>query len=308
MKRLPALFALLLSATALAQTAKPAPSPAAAKAEPPEKEVVIKTTAVAQGISMLEGEGGNIGVSAGEDGVLIIDDQYAPLSVKIKAAIAQLSPKPVRFVVNTHFHGDHTGGNENFGNDGAVIVAHDNVRERLKVASVNGFGESVPASPPKALPIVTYANDLRLHLNGDELRVLHVRNAHTDGDSIVLFEKANVIHGGDTLFFNGYPFIDTSSGGNVNGMIDAEAKILELANDATRIIPGHGLLGGKPEVRELREMLILVRDRVKKLIAKKKSLNDVIDAKVTADLDAKWGHGFLKPEFFVTTVYRSLAK
>lgn len=286
-----------------------AAAPAAPAAPPPkDKEKVLKVTAVGRGVSMIEGDGGNIGVFASDEGVLIIDDQFAPLAPKLKAAIARLSPKPVRLVVNTHWHPDHTGGNESFAIDGAAIIAHERARNRLATAQVNRRGETVPPVPAKALPVITFDSDLRLHLGGEEIRVRHVPHAHTDGDSIVLFEKANVIHAGDTLFFNGYPFIDTGTGGDVGGMIGASQFILEQSDDFTRIIPGHGPLGGKAQVLEFHDMLVRVRDRVAKLIAQKRTLNEVLDAKVTAEEDAKWGHGDIAAEIFATSVFRSLVR
>ena len=199
---------------------------------------------------MLTGSGGNLGLSVGKSGTYLIDDQYAPLSDKILAAIKAITPDPVRFVVNTHWHGDHTGGNENLGKAGALLVAHENVRRRMSTRAVHRglrTGRS-PPSPEDALPVVTFTDAITFHWNGDEIRVYHVPPAHTDGDSIVHFVKADVVHMGDLFFNGGYPFIDTSSGGRVDGVIEAADRVLAGIGEKTRIIPGHGPLGdaGRP--------------------------------------------------------------
>lgn len=270
-------------------------------------KVEIKTEPLASGVYMLTGAGGNIGLSVGSDGAFIIDDQYAPLTDKIAAAIKAVSDKPVRFVVNTHWHGDHTGGNENFGKAGAVIVAHDNVRRRMSAGQVIEFFKStVPPAPPPALPVVTFADSVTLHLNGDTVRVVHVAPAHTDGDAIVHFTKANVVHMGD-LYFNGlYPFIDASSQGSVDGVVAAADKALAMVNDQTRIIPGHGPAGNRGSLEEFRDMLATVRDRVRAMKKDGKSLADIQAAQPTKEFDAKWGGGFLKPDQFVAIVHATL--
>jgi glyoxylase-like metal-dependent hydrolase (beta-lactamase superfamily II) len=270
-------------------------------------KVEVTSTKLGEGVYVLFGAGGNIGVSSGSDGVVLIDDQYAPLSRKIRAAVALISDKPIRFVLNTHWHGDHSGGNENLAGSGALIVAHENVRKRMSVEQfLEAFGQKVPASPALALPVVTYAESVSLNLNGDELQAFHVPPAHTDGDSIVHFRKANVIHMGDT-FFNGlYPFIDASTGGSLEGMIGAADKVLGLANDSTQIIPGHGPMAKKADLKAFRDMLASVRDKVKPLVAAGKTLAEVQAAKPTLAFDATWGGGFLKPEQFVAVAYASL--
>jgi glyoxylase-like metal-dependent hydrolase (beta-lactamase superfamily II) len=256
---------------------------------------------------MLVGSGGNLGLSSGPDGVFLIDDQYAPLTERIVAAIRSVSDGPIRFVLNTHWHGDHTGGNENFGKAGALLVAHDNVRARMSVdqfmARVN---RTVPASPAGALPVVTFTQAVTFHLNGDELHAFHVPHAHTDGDAIIRFRRANVIHMGDTFFNGNYPFIDLSSGGNVNGVITAADTALALADDATRIIPGHGRLATKSDLRAYRDVLVAVRDRVRGGIAAGQSLDQIKAAGLTKEWDDVWGRGFIRPEQFVEAVYRSL--
>jgi cyclase len=255
-------------------------------------KVEIKTEKLADGLHVLFGAGGNIGVSSGPDGVLVIDDDYAPLTDKILAAIKAISPQPVRFVLNTHWHGDHTGGNENLGKAGSVIVAHDNVRRRLSTEQfVAAFNLKVPASPQAALPVITYPQELTFHLNGDELHAVHVTPAHTDGDSFVHFRKARALHMGDTFFNGMYPFIDLSSGGSVDGMIAAADIGLKMADDCTRIIPGHGPVGDVAALRAFGNVLVTVRDRVQKLKSAGRTLEEVIATNPTADLDPMWGKG-----------------
>lgn len=273
--------------------------------------VQIRSQKLTDHVYVLFGSGGNIGVSVGDDGGFVIDDQFAPLSEKIKAAIAQLDPKPVRFVVNTHWHGDHTGGNENMSQGGAVIVAQDNVRKRMSVEQAlerGGQTTRVPASPHAALPVLTFAEDVTFHVNGDSLRVIHVAAAHTDGDAIIHFTKANVIHTGDTFFNGRYPFIDLSSGGSIDGIVAAADKALSLANESTQIVPGHGAVGTKADLQEYRSVVSTIRDRIAKMVAARKTLAEVAAAKPTAEFDAKWGKGFITPDMMVDQVYTSLKK
>ena len=272
-------------------------------------KVQIQTIPLRDGVAMLMGSGGNLGVSFGEDGVFLIDDQFAPLTEKIMAAIAELSDKPVRFVINTHWHFDHVGGNENFGKAGAVIVAHENVRKRMSVEQVlKAFNTTIPASPKVALPVITFTRDLSFHLNGDEMHVFHVNNAHTDGDAVIQFRKANVVHTGDLYFAGIYPFIDVESKGSINGMIDAITNLLPLLDANTKVIPGHGPLANKAELTTYLEMLTTVRDRIRDLIQEGNTQEEVVAAKPTADLDETWGKGFLSPEQFVGIVYLDLSQ
>ena len=272
------------------------------------EEVQIQTTEIADGIYMLAGRGGNIGVSAGPDGVFLIDDQFAPLTEKIKAAIAEVSDQPIRFLVNTHWHFDHTGGNENMGKAGVVIVAHDNVRERMSTGGlIEFFDNQIPPAPGAALPVITFEDSVTFHLNGDEIHVFHVPPAHTDGDSVIHFKKANVVHMGDLYFNSLYPFIDNSSGASVDGVIAAAKKVHAMVDDETGIIPGHGAPSNRAELAEYIEMLEGVRAKVGELVEAGKTLEETQAAKPTAAWDEKWGKTFLSGEQFTSIVYKNLA-
>lgn len=271
--------------------------------------VEVKAIPVTEGIYMLMGEGGNIGVSIGEDGTFAIDDQYAQMSTKITAAIKQLSGQSPKFLFNTHWHGDHAGGNENFGKQGAIIVAHENVRESLKVEkSIKLFNMHKPPSPKEALPVVTFQREMSLHLNGDDIHLVHVANAHTDGDAIVHFTQANVIHAGDTFFNGFYPFIDVDSGGGIAGMIAACNTVLGLADKQTKIMPGHGPLASKADLVAFRDMLVVAEKNIQALIAAGKNEAEVIAAKPLAELDKEWGDGFIPTDVWVKIVYSGMVK
>jgi glyoxylase-like metal-dependent hydrolase (beta-lactamase superfamily II) len=269
-------------------------------------KVEVRVEKLAPGVAVLFGAGGNIGLSYGQDGNVIIDDQFAPLTERINAAIRTIDPDPVRFVINTHWHFDHTGGNENFGRAGAVIIAHDNVRQRMSTDQVMAaINEKVSASPGVALPVVTFGDGVTLHLNGDTLHVVHVANAHTDGDSIVHWQKANVLHMGDTFFHReSFPFIDLDSGGSIDGVIAAAEKGLQASNDQTRIIPGHGPVATRAELAAYRAMLVDIRAKVAAGIAAKRTLAQIQASKPAA----RYGmpDGFIKPDRFVEFVYNSL--
>ena len=271
-------------------------------------DVRIQRVDLGSGLYMLIGRGGNIGVSTGPDGVFVIDDQYAPLTAKIKAAIAEVDTQPIRFVINTHWHGDHTGGNENLAGQGALILAHDNARRRLESGQlIEAIGRQVPPAPAAALPVVTFDSTVTLHLNGQTIHAFHVDPAHTDGDAIVRFEPANVIHTGDVYVAGMYPFIDISSGGDLNGIVAAADRVLALSNAETKIVPGHGPLSNRADLAAWREMLVDVRRRVRKAIAAGDSLDAIIAARPTRNWDARYGAGFMSPDRFVTLVHQSLA-
>jgi len=267
--------------------------------------VQIEPEKVADGIYMLTGRGGNLGLSVGEDGAFLIDDQFAPLADKILAAVKELTPEPVRFLVNTHWHGDHTGGNENMGQAGAYIVAQENVRKRL-AEGTNAPGRETPPAPEGALPIVTFNDAISFYWNGEEIRVFFVGPAHTDGDAVIHFSRADVFHMGDTFFNGNYPFVDVSSGGRLEGIIAAADRVLKVASEKTHIIPGHGPLATKGDLQAYRDMLVKVRDRLAALKAEGKTVEEVVAAKPTADLDEKWGGGFMNPERFVSLAYESM--
>jgi len=270
-------------------------------------KVEIKTIPVSGGVSMLMGAGGNIGVLVGEDGAILIDDQYAPLSEKILAAVAALSDKPVSTVINTHWHGDHTGGNEALAEKGVIVVAHDNVRTRMSTRQFQAaFNREVLPSPSGALPVVTFSDTLTLHIGDETLHAFRVGPAHTDGDVIVHFAAANALHMGDTYFAGTFPYVDISSGGNLAGMIGAVNQALEKADDDTKIIPGHGALSNKSELKAYRDMLVTVLDRVTALVGEGKSLDDVVAAKPLADLEAQWGGGFINAERLIGFAYEAV--
>jgi glyoxylase-like metal-dependent hydrolase (beta-lactamase superfamily II) len=273
-------------------------------------KVVLRPEKVAEGVWMLTGAGGNIGVCAGTDGVFQVDAQYGPLVPRIRAIVDSLSGgRPVRFVLNTHYHGDHVDGDSAMAAAGAIIVAHGNVRRRMSVEQHNtAFDVTIPPAPAQALPVVTFEDSLDFHLAGQEIHVFHVPPAHTDGDAVVRMLPADVVHMGD-LFFNGtYPVIDVSAGGSIGGMIRAVDRILPLIGSGTRVIPGHGPLGDRAALLRYRAMLVTVRDRVTPLVRQGRTLEQIQNLKVTADLDSTWGGGFMKPDRFLKVVYQDLSR
>ena len=268
-------------------------------------DVEITTTKVTDGIYMLRGAGGNIGLSTGDDGAFVIDDQFAPLSKKIMKAIKKTTDDDVAFVLNTHFHGDHTGGNEAFGKAGAHIVAHDNVRKRLKEGSNRG-GRTTPPAPDDALPVITFAKSMTFHWNDRTIHIWHPGHAHTDGDAIVFFKDLNVVHMGDVFFNGGYPFIDVNGGGDLAGYIATHEKVLTKIDDETKIMPGHGALASKADLQKTVDML---KDATALVQAQIDAGLDE-DATVAADPLAKynddWGQGFINGERMVRTIYGEL--
>ena len=269
--------------------------------------VKIRPVPIRDGLHMLMGRGGNIGLSVGEDGTFLVDDQYAPLTDKILASIETITDDPVRFLVNTHLHGDHTGGNENFGKLGAIVVAHDNVRRRMSVEQFRSMvrNDSVPASPPGALPKITFSDEVTFYWNHDEINVFHVDNAHTDSDSIIHFRTADVFHMGDTFFNGMFPFIDVDLGGHVNGIIATAEEVLARATSDSKIIPGHGELASPGDLRAYRNMLIDVRDLVQTMVNDSKSVDAVIATDPAGAYERDGWPG--NKDRFVRGVYFSLA-
>jgi len=283
--------------------------PAAAPPLPDFSKVEIKTTNLGDNIYMLEGQGGNITVAVAKDGIIMVDGQYAPLHDKIKAAVEAISNKPIKYLINTHFHGDHTGGNEAFAKDGATIVSQVNVKNRLAAGTSNGLtGAKTPPAPPAALPSDTYTSFSKIRLEGRVADLKHIANAHTDGDTYVWFKTANVLSTGDTFTNGRYPNIDFANGGNIKGMIAATDAYLKQVNARTKIVPGHGPLADRVALIEYRTMLITARDRMAKLVKEGKSEDDVVAAKPFADLDAKWAPTELASNNFIRVVYHSLEK
>jgi len=273
----------------------------------PSPEVNITAVPVAEQVYMLSGKGGNIGLFTGNDGTFLIDDQYAPLTEKIIASIKSVGGDFPKFLINTHYHSDHTGGNENIGKGGTLIFSHHNVRERLSAGTfIAAFNMKMEALSREGLPVVTFSEDIRFHLNGDTIHVIHVPGAHTDGDSIIHFKTANVIHTGD-LFFNGfYPFIDVDHGGSLKGMIMAVDKVLALADDNTKIIPGHGPLGDRAQLAHYRQMLGKTDERLSKLKAEGKTVKEAIALNPLVDLDATWGNGIFKSDRWIEIIYSGI--
>jgi cyclase len=269
--------------------------------------VTVKATALRGGVYVLTGSGGNIGLSVGDDAAFVVDDQFAPLTPKILAAIATVTSKPVRFVVNTHWHFDHVGGNENMGKAGALLVAHDNVRKRMSTEQfMEFFKRTEPPAVPGALPVVTFNDSATFHLNGDDIVAFHVPPAHTDGDVIVHFTKANVVHMGDVFVTNRFPFVDLSSGGNANGFVTAADRVLAICNSETRVIPGHGTVSNCTDLRAYRDMIATIRDRVRAAMREGKSLDAIKAAKLAADFEARTRGGTnVNADQFVEFVYRS---
>lgn len=269
-------------------------------------KVEIKATKVGGSVYMLEGAGGNIGVSVGPDGILIVDDQYAPLADKIKAALKTLGEGKLKFILNTHWHGDHTGGNATFGPD-APIIAHDNVRKRLATEQKSEFWKrTTPASPKEALPIITFGHSLSIHFNGEEIRVIHFPQGHTDGDSVIFFTTSNVVHMGDHFFAGRFPFVDLESGGNVEGYAKNVGDVIAKLPAGSRIIPGHGPISSADDLKLFHRMMLETTDIVRKKMAAGKTLEQ-IKTEGLPDEWKSWGTGFIKTDVWIETIHRSLS-
>ena len=282
---------------------------ASALAQQDFSKVEVKALKLTDSTYMLSGAGGNIGLSVGDDAVFVIDSDFAPLAPKIKAAIARISAKPVQFVLNTHFHFDHSGGNDALGKDGALIVAHDNVRQRMSSTQLISFiGATQAASAKVALPVVTVPGDVKFHINGDEVHAFHVPRAHTDGDLIVHFKKSDVVHMGDVYFNGMYPFIDSSSGGTADGVIAAVDRVLALIGDNTRVIPGHGPIATKANLTAYRTMLATVTQRIKEHRRNGKTDDDIRAAQPAAEFNAALGGGFISSERFVQMMLGAITR
>lgn len=305
-----AVFSLFATCT-IAQQEPPAASVPVPK--PPATDfskVEIRTTDLGNRTYMLEGQGGNITIAVAANGVIMVDSQFAPLHEKIKAAVAQITKQPIRFLVNTHYHGDHTGGNAAFAADGVGIIAHENTSRRLAAGTVNGLtGNKILPVSEKALPSKTYGKATTLNLRGRKAQLRHIPRAHTDGDTFVWFADANVIATGDIVTVGSrYPNIDFANGGNINGMIAGVDAFIKLANDGTKVVPGHGPLLKKADLIEYRDMLVTARDRMARLIADGRSESEVLEARPFADLDAKIGVNEQGSRNFMRVVYNSLKR
>ena len=302
--------ALFAGAASAQQAQAPAPAPNPAPFIDWEK-VQIKTTDLGNKTYRLEGQGGNITIAVGTDGIIMVDGQFAPLSAKIKAAITAISPLPIKYLINTHFHGDHTGGNENFAKDGAIVVAQDNIRIRLAAGTTNGInGGKTPPVPAAALPTETYIGGTKTVQVGGRTAVLtHIQNAHTDGDSYVWFADANVLSTGDVCNnTKKYQTVDFANGGDIRGMIAANEAFLKLINDDTKVVIGHGPLAKKSDVQEFHDMLVTARARVEKLFNEGKSEAEVVAMRPLADLDAKWAVNDSNAVAFTRMVYNSFKR
>jgi cyclase len=281
--------------------------PVLALAQDDLSKVEIKATKVNGNVYMLEGAGGNIGVSVGPDGILIVDDQFAPLAEKIRAALKTLGEGKLKFILNTHWHGDHTGGNVQFGKD-APIIAHDNVRKRLSTEQRSEFfKQTTPASPKEALPVITFDQSLSVHFNGEEIRVIHFPHGHTDGDSVIFFTTSNVVHMGDDFFAGRFPFVDLESGGSVEGLTKNIGEIIPKLPAGAKLIPGHGAISTVDDLKAYHRMLLETTEIVRQKIAAKKTLDQIKKEGLPAEWKP-WGEGFIKTDLWLELLFRSLSK
>lgn len=264
---------------------------------------------LAPGLHVLAGGGGNVAVLVGDDGVLLVDAAVEQVAGKLAATVKGIADKPVRYLINTHWHFDHVGGNEVLAKAGAVIVAHENVRRRMSTPQhLRHIDRDVSPAAPQALPAVTFRETLTLHFAGQEVQLIHVEPAHTDGDVLAYFPQANVLHTGDVVFNGMYPFIDVNAGGSLDGMVRAVDRVLAVGNEQTRFIPGHGPIAKVADLRKYREMLVTVGDRIRALMKEGKSRDEIIAAKPTADFDAEWGGGGFPPDLWVGIVHDGMQR
>src|SRR3954466_542435 len=261
--------------------------------------VRIRPLKLTDNIYMLKGSGGNIGVLVGKDGTLVIDDQFAPLSNKINGAIKTIDPAEIKFLINTHIHGDHSGGNDNFARMGVTIVAHDNVRERMMKESTARNGQKNPPRAKEALPVITFPDKINFHLNDEDIEVIALDKGHTDGDIMIHFKKANIYHMGDAYVRYGYPFIDASNGGSFTAFIDSLDKMLALLDDNSKVIPGHGELATKADVKAFRDKMADIRDQITAALKKGKKVEEITAMGITDKYEAELGKGFVKGKDFV---------
>ena len=292
-------------------------APAGAQNTPPQAEVSPAEDAVPVSIQrlrpdlhvLMSGRNGNIGVWHGTDGIVVVDDSLAPLAPKVLAAIREIADGPIRFVINTHWHPDHTGGNEALGSAGGIVVAHDKVRARMSEEQfIELVNMRIPPSPAAALPIVTFDESLTLHLNGDRLDIVHVSDAHTDGDAVLWWRAANVVHAGDVYLSGSFPFVDLDSGGTLAGLVAGVEAILARVDDATIVIPGHGPVSNRRELAEYRDMIVTVGRRIREGVEHGRNLEEVLASRPTAEYDARYGQGFMTPTRLVGILYRDLTR
>ena len=268
----------------------------------------LNTTKLTDSMYVIHGSGGNVILSIGNDGIILVDDQYAPVTEKMKSVVTNITNKPIKFVINTHWHPDHTGGNERLGEEGAIIVSHENVRKRLKYDQFfEMINQTIPALSKKGLPIITFSDNMTFYQDADEIRITHLDKGHTDGDSAVYFTQNNVIHIGDDFSDKAYPFLDLSTGGSIDGLISSLQSIISMINNDTIIVAGHSGISNQTKVKDYLSMLIDVRSLISNMIKEDKTLNEIIQSKPTAKYDTTyWDYSFIKPKHLVTNIYESL--
>jgi glyoxylase-like metal-dependent hydrolase (beta-lactamase superfamily II) len=286
--------------------------PMAASAQAPDySKTEYRNERLTDNLYVLFGGGGNIAVLTGPDGSLVVDSDVSEMSAKMRAAVSLVSDRPARFLVNTHYHFDHAGGNPTLGRGNTVIVAQENVRTRLsgkQAIKQDGIDLTFEPTPREGLPLITFEDGLRFHVNGEEVSIVHVAHAHTDGDAFVFFEKANVLHTGDLMMSIGYPIVDAGNGGSLDGLIAGHERALKLCNDQTRVIPGHGPVVAKADLQAYHDMLVTIRQRVGDLMRKGRSLEQIQAAAPSREFDERWGKGFYKPDLFVQRVFIEMGR